>query len=72
MEGFVGGVGLDGKAAKGIGVHVGSVDLLFQPRYECNPWQVSMRYIDCLICHSMKLMLRVLLFDAFQSAVCIL
>jgi hypothetical protein len=65
MEGFVDGVGLDGKAAKGIGVHVGSVDLLFQPPYVCNPWQLPMRYIDCLICHSMKLMLRVLLKRCF-------
>jgi hypothetical protein len=31
MEGFASGAGLEGKDAKGMGVFIGSLDLLFQP-----------------------------------------
>lgn len=37
MKGFAGGVGLDGMAAKGMGIHIGSPELLFGPLYEWQP-----------------------------------
>lgn len=53
MEGSVGGVGLDGKAAKGIGVHVGSLDLLLRP-LTMHPVAACNEVHRLFICHSMN------------------
>lgn len=59
MDGSADGVGLDGKAAKCIGVCVGCLDLLFRPRI-MHPVAACDEVHRLFICHSMKLILRVL------------